>query len=146
MKTMFLLMLVSLTATTPVWMTNFDDAQKIATDKHRLILLNFSGSDWCGPCMQLKKNIFDSPEFASFADTSLVLVNADFPRNSKNQLSADQVARNEKLAAKYNSEGDFPVTVLLTADGKVLDTWEGVPSDGTTHFIQQIQQEINANK
>jgi thioredoxin-related protein len=144
MKTMFLLLLVSLSAATPVWLTNFDDAQKIATQKHRLILLNFSGSDWCGPCMRLKKEVFDSPEFEAFADTSLVLINADFPRNSKNQLPAEQVARNEALAAKYNGEGDFPLTVLMTAQGKVLFTWEGFLSDGTTHFIQQIKQQIDA--
>jgi thioredoxin-related protein len=146
MKTMFLLLLASLTVATPIWLTNFDDAQKIAVAKHRLILLNFSGSDWCGPCMRLKKEIFNSPEFCAFADTSLVLVNADFPRSSKNQLPADQVARNEALAAKYNAEGDFPLTVLLTADGKVLYTWEGLPSDGTTHFIQQIKQQVDAYK
>jgi thioredoxin-related protein len=146
MKTICLFLLAALTAATPVWLTNFDDARKAAVEKHRLILLTFTGSDWCLPCMRLKKEIFDTQNFELFADTSLILVNADFPRNSKDQLSADQVARNEKLAAQYDAEGDFPVTVLLTAEGKVLSTWEGVPDQGADYFIQEIKQMADANK
>jgi thioredoxin-related protein len=146
MKTTCLLLLAFLSAASPIWMTNFNDAQKVAVEKHRLILISFTGSDWCVPCIRLKKEFFESSSFELFADSSLILVNADFPRTSKNQLSADQVARNEQLAAKYNAEGNFPQTVLVTSDGKVLDTWEGIPDQGVAHFIQQLKQETDANK
>ena len=63
------------------------------------------------------------------ADTELVLVNADFPRNKKNQLSADQQKLNDEMADKYNSQGKFPFTLLLNADGKVLETWDGLPEE-----------------
>ena len=68
------------------WETDFENAKKKAEKEHKLILLNFSGSDWCGPCIRLKKEIFQSNSFINYADSNLVLVNADFPRNKKNKL------------------------------------------------------------
>jgi thioredoxin-related protein len=102
------------------WLSNFNEAQKIATNKHELILLNFSGSDWCGNCIRLRKEIFESDAFVQFADSNLVLVNADFPRSSKNRLSAEQTKLNDALADKYNPDGNFPCTLLLDANGRVL--------------------------
>jgi thioredoxin-related protein len=99
-----------------IWQPDFQSAQQIAKEKHQLILLNFSGSDWCGPCMRMRKEIFMSPAFSSMADTTLVMVNADFPRMKKNQLSKPVKKQNEWLADKYNPEGKFPFTVLLDAE------------------------------
>ena len=76
---------------------NFETAKKIAKEKHELILLNFSGSDWCGPCMRLRKEILESDVFTKMADTSLVMINADFPRNKKNQLDAQTKKQNDAL-------------------------------------------------
>src|ERR1700730_17089614 len=70
------------------WHTNLDEAKNIAREEHKFILLNFSGSDWCGPCMRMRKEIFESKTFREMAASDLVLVNADFPRKKKNQLSA----------------------------------------------------------
>ena len=67
-----------------VWGADFSEAQQIAKQNHKLILLNFSGSDWCGPCIKLKKDVFESAEFQSFAESNLVLLRADFPRLKKN--------------------------------------------------------------
>src|ERR1700709_559279 len=102
------------------WQPDFEKAKQIAHDKHKLILLNFSGSDWCGPCIRLKTEIFETPDFKNFADSNLVLINADFPRNKANKLSAEQTKQNDSLADKYNTEGGFPYTLLLNADGKIL--------------------------
>ncbi|MCW3093716.1 MAG: thioredoxin family protein [Ferruginibacter sp.] len=121
------------------WLTNFEEASKTANDKHRLILLNFSGSDWCGPCIRLKNEIFQTKMFEDFATTNLVLVNADFPRSNKNKLSKEQVKQNEALADKYNTKGRFPLTLLIDADGKVLKEWDGLPSSAT-QFIQQLKE------
>lgn len=119
------------------WGSDFSEAQKVAKTENKLILLNFSGSDWCGPCIQLKKEVFESDQFKAFASNKLVLVRADFPRLKKNQLEKAQQAKNDALAEKYNMEGKFPLTVLLNADGKVLHKWEGF-QPSISNFIKEI--------
>lgn len=128
------------------WETDFENAKKIAKEKHQLILLNFSGSDWCGPCIMLRKDYIDSQTFQNMASDNLVMVNADFPRKKKNQLSADQVKRNEALAEKYNKQGQFPYTLLLDANGKVLKTWSGKPGTTVEQWTQEIKNICIANK
>ena len=85
-----------------VWETDYEKARQLAKEKHALILLNFSGSDWFEPCIRMRKDVFESPVFSAMADTSLVLVNADFPRNRKNKISEQVKKQNELLADKYN--------------------------------------------
>lgn len=122
------------------WGNNLEKALADAQPAQKLVILNFSGSDWCGPCIQLKKEIFESEEFKKFADERLELVRADFPRQKKNQLPKEQVKYNESLAEKYNPSGRFPLTLLLSAGGKVLHTWDGYPKDLTTDkMIKTIQ-------
>ncbi len=121
------------------WLTNFDEAKQLAKQKHEFILLNFSGSDWCGPCIRLHSGVFDSDIFKQFADQHLVLVNADFPRLKKNQLPKGQAKRNDALADQYNKTGIFPYTLLLDENGKVLKTWEGFFDQGPKAFTDQIQ-------
>lgn len=128
------------------WITDFDQAKSEAAATHRFILLNFSGSDWCVPCIKLKKEIFTSESFIAFADTTLVLVNADFPRNSKNKLTTLQVQHNEALADQYNAAGKFPLTLLLTSDGRILKEWEGYPDTEKKSFVAQIKTVCDANK
>ncbi len=122
------------------WGTNMEQAQQQAKQESKLILLNFSGSDWCGPCMKLRRDVFDSDEFLAYAKDKLVLVNADFPRQKKNRLDAEQVKRNEALAEKYNTKGTFPYTLLLDANGRVLKTWEGNSGLTPSQFIDELKQ------
>jgi thioredoxin-related protein len=133
-------------AAPPVWHLNMREAREIAQREHRCILLNFSGSDWCGPCILLRKEIFEDPVFAGFADTALVLVNADFPRMKKNQLSKEQQRSNNELADQYNSQGKFPLTLLLSADGKVIKEWEGNPSVKAEVFDAQVELAIEGSR
>ncbi len=144
MKFLSLFILSSLFVTSATWLNNLDDAKKTAAIKHELILLNFSGSDWCGPCIRLKKEIFESAEFKNYADENLVLVNADFPRLKKNQPGKEQVKLNEALADQYNPKGKFPFTLLLDAEGKVLKTWEGFPGISAEDFTNEIKSISNA--
>ncbi len=131
----------------PQWGSDFDKAKSDAIQNHKYIVINFSGSDWCGPCIKFKRDILDSPEFLKYATTNLALVRADFPRLKKNQLDKKQTGMNEALAEKYNQEGKFPLTVLVGADGKVLKEWDGYPTGITTDtFIQEIQSLTNAGK
>ena len=87
MKTLSFFLLSAFFITATNWGTDFEKAKQTATQEHKIILLNFSGSDWCGPCIRMHKEIFDNGAFKKFADAGLVLVNADFPRLKKNQLS-----------------------------------------------------------
>jgi len=122
------------------WLGDFDSAKTVAVREHKLILINFSGSDWCGPCIRLRKEILESAAFESYAAAHLVLVRADFPRQKKNQLSKEQVKLNEALADKYNREGKFPYTLLVDEQGKVLRDWDGFPNETAAAFIAQTDR------
>lgn len=135
---MKLLLLTLFMAGQLIWSGNFDEAKKDAQQSHKLILINFSGSDWCGPCIRLRKEILESDEFETYAKDHLVLVRADFPRQKKNQLPKDQVKRNEALADIYNPDGKFPYTLLVDENGKVLRSWDGFPDETTAQFIAQV--------
>ena len=127
-----------------VWETDFAKAKQNAASAHKNILLSFSGSDWCGPCIRMHKEIFDAADFSSYANDHLILVNADFPRQKKNQLSKELQQQNDELAEKYNSKGSFPLTVLLTPDGKIIKVWDGFQKQGATAFINEIKQATDA--
>ena len=127
------------------WGNNYDQAIQTAKKEHKYILLNFSGSDWCGPCIKLHKEVFTTDQFELLAKDKLVLVNADFPRYKKNQLTSTQQKSNDALAEKYNSKGVFPLTVLINAEGAVVKSWEGFPSS-TIDFIDDIAQTIQDNQ
>jgi len=146
MKMALLVLLTFLIAPQIGWITDFETAEKVAVEKHQLILLNFSWSDWCGPCIRLRNEILDSKPFTDFAYSSLVLVNADFPRSNKNKLSKEQVKQNEALADKYNPKGKFPFTLLLDAKGNVLKEWDGLPTVSPTQFTQQAKDIFDANR
>ena len=128
------------------WETDFNKAQQSAKTEHKLILINFSGSDWCGPCIRMHKDIFESNNFSQYAGEHLVLVNADFPRLKKHELSKDQQKKNDQLADKYNKDGIFPLTVLLASDGRVLKEWQGFPSISSEDFISQVKAAVDASK
>lgn len=136
--------LLCLSSVSTNWLNNLEEAKAIAKKENKFIILNFSGSDWCGPCIRMHKEIFDSEAFQAFASDKLVMVNADFPRLKKNQLPKDQQSINDQLADRYNHEGKFPYTVLLNADGKVLKDWEGYPRNGMESFMQDLKMAMNA--
>ena len=146
MKVKLLLLLPVFLISSPNWHHNLNDAEKIAQKEHKYILLNFSGSDWCGPCMRMHTEIFESEVFKQMADTELVMVNADFPRKKKNQLSAEQQKLNDEMADKYNSQGKFPYTLLLNAQGKVLQTWEGLPDESPENFTMDLRNAMYTNQ
>ncbi len=128
------------------WLFNLEDARIIAGKEHKCILLNFSGSDWCGPCIRMRKDIFESEVFRKMADTQLVLVNADFPRNKRNQLSTDQQKINDEMADKYNPKGEFPLTLILNSEGRILRSWEGLPDQTAELFTEEVRNVIYTNE
>ena len=102
------------------WQTDFNEAQKIASEKNQKIILVFQGSDWCGPCIKLDTEIWNTNEFIEYSNNNFVLLKADFPRKKKNMLSEEQQEKNNKLAEKYNTRGFFPYVVVLDKDAAVL--------------------------
>jgi len=93
----------------------------------------------------MHKEIFESQAFKEIAGKDLVLMNADFPRLKKNQLPKEQQQQNEHLADLYNTKGDFPLTVLLSADGKVIKQWVGFPGKAPGQFVSEIETACHTN-
>lgn len=110
-----------------------------AKQEHKKVLLYFSGSDWCAPCIKFKKTFIQNEAFQSFASENLIVVNADFPRLKKNALSAEQTTENEKLADKYNANGIFPLVLVLDENGKVIKKWEKLPEETIDTFLAQLK-------
>jgi thiol-disulfide isomerase/thioredoxin len=102
------------------WLTDLDAAKAAAKAANRPILAVFSGSDWCKPCIIYEQEVFAKPEFMAYAKDKLVLAHFDFPRLKKNQLPAAQQKMNDSAAAQLNREGDFPLAVVISPEGKVL--------------------------
>jgi len=140
MKTIFTAIFLALFSVLANAQTRFEKAKKTASEQNELILLNFSGSDWCIPCIKLHKNIIETDTFKQLsADHILQYVNADFPRSKKNQPSSEIKKENASLAERYNSKGIFPYTILLNSEGKVLKTWEMLPSENALAFSNEIK-------
>lgn len=137
MKLLFISFIISIFSNV-TWLGDFNQATVQAAKSHKLILINFSGSDWCGPCIRERKEILENDVFTNYAADHLVLVRADFPRQKKNQLGKEQVKLNEALADKYNPDGKFPYTILVDENGKVLKDWDGFPDESPAKFVAQI--------
>lgn len=142
----FIAFLLLLTLAIPKWGTDFEAAKNEAKASHKLILLNFSGSDWCAPCIATRRDYFESDAFAAMAKDNLVLLNADFPRKKKNQLSEEQTRKNEALADIYNKNGDFPLTILMTPEGKVLKSWKGKPVAAVADWVKEVKAICDSRK
>ena len=118
------------------WLTDFEAAKKVAAESGKPILINFSGSDWCGWCIKLDKEVFAKPEFLSYAKDNLVLVHADFPRKKK--LPKEEAAQNKTLAATYGIRG-FPTVVLVDATGKVIGQ-TGYRKGGPESYVEHVKE------
>ncbi len=108
---------VSTAADSSEWLTDFKRAQEIARANNKALLLEFTGSDWCPPCILLKNEIFASTEFKNYAAQNFVLVEVDFPRGK--EQTAQLVTQNQQLAEKFGV-GGYPFIVLLRSDGTPL--------------------------
>lgn len=124
------------------WLTDLEAAKKQAAQENKAILVDFTGSDWCGFCIKLKKEVFDKDEFKKFAEKNLVLVEIDFPRAKK---QSDEVKKaNKALQAEYKVEG-FPTIVILDAKGKKLEEFVGYGGEGPAKYIQKVQNVLDKN-
>jgi thioredoxin-related protein len=119
------------------WKTNFEEAQKEGKEQNKNILLVFSGSDWCAPCIKLDNEVWKSDAFKLEAEKNWVIYKADFPKKKANQLSLELVESNNKLAEKYNRNGSFPLVILLDKTGKVIGM-TGFQNISASEYIQLI--------
>ncbi len=124
------------------WMTDFAKAQEKAKKEKKMVLVDFTGSDWCPPCKALHKNVLSSEEFVSYAKDNLVLVEVDFPHGKPQ--SAEQKAANKELAGKHKIEG-YPTVIVFDSNGKELDKKVGY--DGKTtgaEYVAKLKKLKNA--
>ncbi len=124
------------------WLTDFDKAKALALETKRPILVNFSGSDWCGWCIKLDEEVLEKSEFKTFAADNLVLFVADFPR-SKEQ-SDELKAQNKGLLEKFGVQG-FPTILLVDSEGEVL-TRTGYRPGGPEAYVAHIKEELASTK
>jgi protein disulfide-isomerase len=118
------------------WKTDLNEALATAKKENKVVLINFTGSDWCQWCKRLSDEVFSKSEFEDFANKNLVLVKIDFPRNIEQSNSTKYY--NQQLANMYGIEG-FPTIILLDKDGRgILKT--GYIQGGVKNYIQELKQ------
>lgn len=123
------------------WLTDFAAAQELAKASNKKILVQFTGSDWCPPCMQLKRDVLDQATFKEYAEANLVLMIADFPRRI--EQPAELRAANRALAEKFGVSG-FPTMIVIKPDGTVVDQVVGFPRGGESGFMNFLRQAVGS--
>ena len=118
------------------WMTDFEAAQAKAKAENKPMLLDFTGSDWCGWCIKLDEEVFSQTAFSQYAAAELVLVEIDFPRRT--DQPAKLKAQNEALAQKYGIRG-FPTILVLSPEGELIEK-TGYRRGGPQAYVAHIKE------
>jgi thioredoxin-related protein len=119
------------------WITDYRAALNQAKTRNKLVLLDFTGSDWCGYCKLLDKEVLTQPSFKDFADKNYIQVTIDFPRSK--DLPADQKEQNENLAKQFKI-GGFPTLIVLNPDGTEVGRQEGYqPGSGPDAVVAKLK-------
>ncbi len=119
------------------WTDDYAKAVERAKAENKPILLDFTGSDWCGWCMKMKQETLGTPQFNAYAQQNLVLVTVDFPRRTQQAAALKQ--QNEQLGAKYQADG-FPTFVLIDKTGRELGRQSGYLAGGPSAFIAKLSK------
>ena len=122
------------------WRTDWDTAKVEAEQANKKLILVFSGSDWCIPCIKLEKEIWENSSFIQYAEQHYVLFRADFPKRKKNKLPETIQQLNDRLASEYNPKGYFPLVVVLDPQGKVKGQlgYEKLTPEAYIALIEQL--------
>lgn len=122
------------------WVTDYQAALQTAKDENKKLLLNFTGSDWCGWCKILDREVFNTEEFISYAEENLVCVKLDFP--ARTRLPEAEVRQNFSLQKKYKVRG-YP-TILLLDNDETLLLETGYRKGGVDPYIDHIEEAFEA--
>jgi protein disulfide-isomerase len=117
--------------------TDFAKASEDSKKGEKVILLDFTGSDWCGWCVKFQKEVLVQEEFIKYAEDKLIFVEVDFPARKK--LSDEQKKANNELKEKYSVRG-FPTYILVDSEGKELGKQVGYKPGGAKAFIASIEE------
>jgi thioredoxin-related protein len=123
-------------ASADAWTTDYKEALDKAQKENKLVLIDFTGSDWCGWCIKLDKEVFDKGEFKNYAKQNLILLKIDFPK-SKPQ-SASLKKQNQDLSAQYKIEG-YPTIIVLDSKGQQVGQL-GYMEGGPKAFIAELDK------
>lgn len=119
------------------WQTNYAKALETAKTENKRVFLDFTGSDWCGPCIQFTKRVLSRPEFRAYSDKNLVLVEIDYPQGKRQ--SPELVKQNERLAKQYGIDvKGYPTIVLLDPAGKIVREFTGYDGETPAELIAWI--------
>jgi thioredoxin-related protein len=119
------------------WLTDLPKAEAQAKAENKIVLMDFTGSDWCPWCIKFKKEVLDDQKFLDYASKNVVLVEVDFPR--KTEQSADLKKANAALNDQYKVNG-YPTLVVLDKDGKEIGRQEGYEPGGPKAFIAKLEK------
>jgi len=119
------------------WLTSMPDAQAQARKESKLVLLDFTGSDWCPACKQLQADVFSKKEFSDYAKKNLVLVEVDFPVQKKQ--AAALAKANDALQDKYKISG-YPTLIALKPDGSVVWKQQGGVAGGPAALTAKLDE------
>ena len=121
------------------WDDNYDKALAEAKADNKLVLLDFTGSDWCGYCMQLDSEVFSKSDFKKFAKENLVLVELDFPQGKRQTKKL--VEQNAALKDKFEISG-YPTLILVDGEGNLQARWGGYSKD----FLAKLKEKMGSLK
>ena len=121
-----------------VWMADFDAAVAVAKKDGKNLLVDFTGSDWCGWCKRLHKEVFAHEIWETTATKEYVLVALDFPRDEAIKKLVPNPERNAELSEKYGIEG-FPTILLMTPDGDVFGR-TGYQEGGPEKYLEHMAE------
>lgn len=134
----FLALLLPVTAAEG-WSSDYAKALAKAKAENKLVLLDFTGSDWCGPCIALAKNAFSKPEFLAYAQKHFILVEIDYPVTKK--LPPATKAQNSQLKKQYAiDQKGFPTVILIKPDEKTVGEFNGYRGEGAKEIIDKIEK------
>ena len=119
------------------WTSDYQKAQQEAKASHKLVLLDFTGSDWCGFCIQFDRAILSKPQFKDYASKNLVLVEVDFPRRKAQSIETKR--QNQQLAQRYQIEG-FPTLVVLNGEGQTVWRYDGMYMGDVAAFLAELDK------
>lgn len=116
------------------WMTSIEDAVAKAKTEKKQVMVEFTGSDWCPPCIRMHKEVFSKEEFVKQASEKFILVKIDIPRRDK-----ELTAKNQPILQKYKVQG-VPTVIVLDKEGAELDRFVASKFPSVEGFLEQLNK------